>query len=219
LQFHKIYPAALANLSKKPFLCFPIKTKTTEDMTKYTQTRIPGLWTIQPEAYGDARGYFLEAYKQSEFEQHIGAVAFIQDNESRSVQGVLRGLHYQLAPWSQAKLVRVIEGCVLDFAVDLRRGSATFGQYLTVELSGENKRQLYIPRGFAHGFYVMSEAAVFTYKVDNPYMPSHERSIRFDDPELGVDLCAVTRGTAIMSAKDERAPLLADAEINFEYAK
>jgi len=185
----------------------------------FTQTALSGVWIIEPKVNVDARGYFMECFRQDLFEQHVGHIDFVQDNESKSARGVLRGLHYQLAPWSQAKLVRVIEGCVLDFAVDLRRGSATFGQYLTVELSGENKRQLYIPRGFAHGFYVVSEAAVFTYKVDNPYMPSHERSIRFDDPELGVDLCAVTRGTAIMSAKDERAPLLADAEINFEYAK
>ncbi|MDR1330563.1 MAG: dTDP-4-dehydrorhamnose 3,5-epimerase [Tannerella sp.] len=186
---------------------------------KYTQTAIPGVRIIEPAVFIDARGYFLEAYKEEEFEQHIGAVHFIQDNESRSVRGVLRGLHYQLEPYSQAKLVRVILGSVIDVAVDLRRGSPAFGKYISVELSGDNRRQLYIPRGFAHGFYVTGETAVFTYKVDSPYMPSHERSIRFDDPAIGIDLKSFAPSVPLLSDKDARAPLLADAEMNFEYVK
>ncbi|MDR1601644.1 MAG: dTDP-4-dehydrorhamnose 3,5-epimerase [Tannerella sp.] len=186
---------------------------------KYTQTDIPGVLIIEPVVYSDTRGYFFEAYKQPEFERHAGAVSFIQDNESSSVRGVLRGLHYQLAPWSQAKLVRVIQGRVLDAVVDIRRGSPAFGKYLLIELSGENRRQLFIPKGFAHGFYVMSETAVFTYKVDNPYMPLYERSIRFNDPDIGIDMALIAKDTLILSEKDAQASLLADAEMNFEYDK
>lgn len=130
---------------------------------------------------------------------------------------MLRGLHYQLAPYSQAKLVRVIEGTVLDVAVDLRKGSPTFGKYMAVELSGQNKRQFYIPQGFAHGFHVLSERAVFTYKVDNPYMPSHERSLRFDDPQIGIDWQITDPENVILSEKDKTAPLLAEADINYIY--
>ena len=128
----------------------------------YTETEISGVWIIDPKVFADARGYFVEVYKEQEFEAQIGKVKFLQDNESCSVRGVLRGLHYQLAPYSQSKLVRVIHGNVLDVAVDIRKGSPTFGKYVAIELSGENKRQLFIPKGFAHGFYVMSEKAVFT---------------------------------------------------------
>ncbi|MDR0757692.1 MAG: dTDP-4-dehydrorhamnose 3,5-epimerase [Tannerella sp.] len=186
---------------------------------KYTQTFIPGVWIIEPVVHSDTRGYFLEAFKQPEFERHIGTVSFIQDNESGSVGGVTRGLHYQLAPWSQAKLVRAIAGSVLDAVVDIRRGSPTFGKHILIELSGENKRQLFIPKGVAHGFHVTGTAAIFTYKVDSPYMPSHERSIRFDDPAIGIDLKLLAGDALIMSPKDRQAPLLADAEINFEYNK
>ena len=150
----------------------------------YIETEISGVWIIEPKVFNDARGYFMEAFKQSEFEQHIGKVNFIQDNESCSSKGVLRGLHYQLAPYSQSKLVRVITGRVLDVAVDLRAGSPTFGKYVSVELSAENKRQFFIPQGFAHGFHVLSDEAIFTYKVDNPYMPSHEKGLRFDDVSM-----------------------------------
>ena len=128
----------------------------------YIETEISGVWIIEPKVFKDARGYFMEAWKKAEFEEHIGKVEFVQDNESCSSKGVLRGLHYQLAPYSQSKLVRVIKGCVLDVAVDLRKGSPTFGRYVAVELSDENKRQFFIPQGFAHGFHVMSEEAVFT---------------------------------------------------------
>lgn len=159
----------------------------------------------------------METYKQTEFERHVGQVHFVQDNESCSVQGVLRGLHYQLAPFSQAKLVRVIEGAVLDVAVDIRRGSPTFGKSAAIELSSENKKQLFIPQGFAHGFHVLSRTAVFTYKVDSPYMPAYERGIRFDDPALGIDWNVAENEQLIISEKDNILPLLHDAEINFDY--
>ena len=183
----------------------------------YIETEIPGVWIIEPKVFNDARGYFMEVFKQSEFEQHIGKVNFIQDNESCSSKGVLRGLHYQLAPYSQSKLVRVITGRVLDVAVDLRAGSPTFGKYVSVELSAENKRQFFIPQGFAHGFHVLSEEAIFTYKVDNPYMPSHEKGLRFDDPAIGVDWGITDIHAVNLSEKDTKAPLLSEAEYNFTY--
>lgn len=184
---------------------------------KYIQTEIAGLWIIEPKVLSDSRGYFMESFKQEVFNQNVGKVDFIQENESGSSRGVLRGLHYQLAPYSQAKLMRVIEGTVLDVAVDLRKGSPTFGKYMAVELSGQNKRQFYIPQGFAHGFHVLSERAVFTYKVDNPYMPSHERSLRFDDPQIGIDWQITDPENVILSEKDKTAPLLAEADINYIY--
>ncbi|MCD8270312.1 MAG: dTDP-4-dehydrorhamnose 3,5-epimerase [Parabacteroides sp.] len=183
----------------------------------YIETEIPGVWIIEPKVFTDARGYFMEAFKQAEFEQHIGKIQFVQDNESCSSKGVLRGLHYQLAPYSQSKLVRVITGRVLDVAVDLRAGSPTFGKYVSVELSAENKRQFFIPQGFAHGFHVLSEEAVFTYKVDNPYMPSHERGLRFDDPAIGIDWQIADINAVNLSEKDTKAPLLSEAEYNFTY--
>ena len=181
----------------------------------YTETEIPGVWIIEPKVFADSRGYFFEAYKEREFEEKIGNIRFMQDNESCSTRGVLRGLHYQLEPYSQSKLVRVISGNVLDVAVDIRKGSPTFGRYWAEELSGENKRQLFIPKGFAHGFYVLSEFAVFTYKVDNPYTPSHERGIRFNDPNIGVDWRILSDDMVSTSEKDCIAPLLSDAENNF----
>lgn len=184
---------------------------------KYIQTEIAGLWIIEPKVLSDSRGYFMESFKQEVFNQNVGKVDFIQENESGSSRSVLRGLHYQLAPYSQAKLVRVIEGTVLDVAVDLRKGSPTFGKYMAVELSGQNKRQFYIPQGFAHGFHVLSERAVFTYKVDNPYMPSHERSLRFDDSQIGIDWRITDPENVILSEKDKTAPLLAEADINYIY--
>lgn len=183
----------------------------------YIETEIPGVWIIEPKVFNDARGYFMEAFKQAEFEQHIGKIHFIQDNESSSSKGVLRGLHYQLAPYSQSKLVRVITGRVLDVAVDLRAGSPAFGKYVAVELSADNKRQLFIPQGFAHGFHVLSEEAIFTYKVDNPYTPSHERSLRFNDPAIGVDWGITDMNTVNLSEKDTKAPLLSEAEYNFTF--
>jgi dTDP-4-dehydrorhamnose 3,5-epimerase len=183
----------------------------------YTETDIPGLWILEPRILGDSRGYFFEAYKQTEFEKHIGAVHFTQENESCSTKAVLRGLHYQLNPFSQAKLVRVVQGSVLDVAVDLRRGSPAFGRHIAIELSSENKRQLFIPRGFAHGFHVLSERTVFIYKVDNPYHPSAERSLRYNEPAFGIDW-KIPRGQApILSEKDKQAPLLAEGDFNFVY--
>ena len=170
----------------------------------YTETEISGLWMIEPKVFGDTRGYFMEAYKKKEFEQFIGPCDFIQENESCSSQGVLRGLHYQLEPCSQSKLVRVISGIVLDVAVDIRKGSPTFGRYVLIELSGENKRQVFIPKGFAHGFYVISEMAVFTYQVDNPYTPPHERGICFDDPDIGINWQFKTEFPLLVSDKDKK---------------
>lgn len=183
----------------------------------YIKTAIPDVWIIEPVVFNDARGYFMETYKEADFEQHIGPVNFVQDNESCSSKGILRGLHYQLAPYSQAKLVRVIEGAVIDVAVDLRKGSPTFGRSVSVELSADNKRQLFIPQGFAHGFYVKSEKAIFTYKVDNPYSPAYDRGIRYDDPDVQVDWQIDPDDIVQTSEKDARLPLLQDAEINFKY--
>ena len=160
--------------------------------------------------FKDSRGYFFEAWKEQEFTEHVGKVNFIQDNESKSSFGVLRGLHYQKGEFCQAKLVRVIKGKVLDVAVDIRRGSSTFGQHVMVELSEENKRQLFIPRGFAHGFLVMSEEAIFTYKVDNVYAPQAEAGIRWNDPQLGIDW-PIDPKLVSTSEKDLAQPLLEDA--------
>lgn len=179
---------------------------------EYIKTEIEGVWILQPKVYDDARGYFFEVFKQSDFEQHIGNVNFIQDNESKSTYGVLRGLHYQKGDLSQAKLVRVISGKVLDVAVDIRKNSPTFGKHVMVELSGENKRQFFIPRGFAHGFLVMSDEAVFTYKVDNLYSPQNEASIRFDDPDLAIQW-PVNMDEVLTSPKDLTAVSLKDAVV------
>lgn len=180
---------------------------------EYIKTDIPGVWIIEPKVFKDARGYFMESFKKEEFERHIGVVDFIQDNESSSTKGVLRGLHYQKAPYSQAKLVRVIKGIVLDVAVDIRKDSPTFGKHVAVELSEENKRQLFIPQGFAHGFLVLSDEAVFSYKVDNTYTPTHERGICFNDPQVGVEWAGVDEAALIFSEKDKNAPYLKDADL------
>lgn len=177
----------------------------------YIQTEIDGVWIIEPKVFNDARGYFMEAFKEEEFRANIGDVHFVQDNESKSSFGVLRGLHYQKGEYSQAKLVRVIKGKVLDVAVDLRRSSPTFGKYVSVELSEENKRLFFIPRGFAHGFLVLSEEAIFTYKVDNGYAPQAEASIRFNDETIGIDW-PVAESQFILSEKDGHAVSFKDAE-------
>ncbi|MGI6792901.1 dTDP-4-dehydrorhamnose 3,5-epimerase [Bacteroides sp. KG68] len=176
----------------------------------YIQTEINGVWLIEPEVFYDTRGYFMEAFKEEEFRAHIGDVRFVQDNESKSSFGVLRGLHYQKAEFSQAKLVRVLSGKVLDVAVDLRKSSPTFGKYVSVELSGENKRQFFIPRGFAHGFLVLSDEAVFTYKVDNAYAPQSEASIRYNDETIGIEW-PIAEDWLILSEKDRRAVSFEDA--------
>ena len=176
----------------------------------YIQTEIDGVWLIEPKVFHDARGYFMEAFKEEEFRAHVGNVHFIQDNEPKSSFGVLRGLHYQKGDCSQAKLVRVIKGKVLDVAVDLRKSSPTFGKYVSVELSEENKRQFFIPRGFAHGFLVLSDEAVFTYKVDNVYAPQSEASIRFDDEAIGIEWPVATE-QLLLSDKDGHAVSFKDA--------
>ena len=179
---------------------------------EYRETKIKGVFIIEPKVFQDARGYFLEAWKQAEFDEHVGRTVFIQDNESKSSFGVLRGLHYQKGDASQAKLVRVIKGKVLDVAVDIRKSSPTFGQHVMVELSEENKRQFFIPRGFAHGFLVMSEEAIFTYKVDNPYAPQCDAGIRWNDPDLGIEW-PIDPAQVLTSEKDLKQPLLKDAEV------
>lgn len=178
----------------------------------YIETAIQGVYVIEPKVFEDARGYFFEAWKKEEFEMHIGKVDFIQDNESKSSYGVLRGLHYQKGDFSQAKLVRVIKGKVLDVAVDLRRSSSTFGKHVMVELSEENKKQFFIPRGFAHGFLVLSQEAVFTYKVDNVYAPQAEAGICWNDPQLAIEW-PIDPKDVLTSEKDLKAPLLKDATL------
>jgi dTDP-4-dehydrorhamnose 3,5-epimerase len=170
----------------------------------YIQTEIDGVWVLEPKVFNDDRGYFMEAFKKEEFEKHIGYVDFIQDNESKSSFGVLRGLHYQKGEHSQAKLVRVIKGKVLDVAVDLRQSSPTYGKHVSVELSEDNKRQFFIPRGFAHGFLVMSDEAIFTYKVDNSYAPQSEASIIYNDKDININW-PIAEEQIIMSEKDRQA--------------
>jgi dTDP-4-dehydrorhamnose 3,5-epimerase len=178
---------------------------------EFKKTAIEGVYIIEPRVFNDARGYFFEAWKQEEFNAHIGQVNFIQDNESKSSRGVLRGLHYQKGELSQAKLVRVIKGRVLDVAVDIRKSSPTFGQHVMVELSEDNKRQFFIPRGFAHGFLVLSDEAIFTYKVDNVYAPQAEAGIRWNDPALNIDW-PIDPQEVLTSEKDLKQPLLSEAE-------
>lgn len=180
---------------------------------EYKETDIKGVWVLESKVFNDARGYFFESWRQADFDSHIGRhVEFIQDNESKSSYGVLRGLHYQRGDYSQAKLVRVIMGRVLDVAVDLRKSSPTFGKYVMVELSGDNKRQFFIPRGFAHGFLVLSDEAIFTYKVDNVYAPDQEAGIRWDDPTIGIEW-PIDRADVLTSKKDLEAKSLGEAEL------
>jgi len=179
---------------------------------EYIETEIKGVFIIEPKVFKDARGYFMEAWKQAEFDEHVGPTMFIQDNESKSSFGVLRGLHYQKGDASQAKLVRVIKGKVLDVAVDIRKSSPTFGKHVMVELSEDNKRQFFIPRGFAHGFLVLSDEAIFTYKVDNPYAPQCDAGIRWNDPDLGIEW-PIDPEMVQTSDKDLKQPLLKDAEV------
>ena len=179
---------------------------------KYIKADIEGVYVIEPTVFDDARGYFFEAWKQAEFNEHVGKVDFIQDNESKSSYGVLRGLHYQKGETSQAKLVRVIKGKVLDVAVDIRKSSPTFGKHIMVELSDANKRQLFIPRGMAHGFLVLSDEAIFTYKVDNPYSPKTEAGIRWNDPDLAIEW-PIDLVTVQTSEKDLKQPFFKEAEL------
>lgn len=168
---------------------------------KVVETDIKGVFILEPQVFGDSRGYFFESFSQKQFDELVGETVFVQDNESKSSYGVVRGLHYQLPPYTQAKLVRVVKGSVWDVAVDLRKGSETYGQHIAVELSEENKRQFFIPKGFAHGFAVLSEEAIFQYKCDHYYAPGHEGGIRFDDAALGIDW-RIPREEMILSEKD-----------------
>ena len=184
---------------------------------KFTRTDIEDVIIIEPKVHGDDRGYFVETFRADKLEEFLGyKIDFCQDNESKSSRGVLRGLHYQLHPAAQTKLVRVIQGKVLDVAVDIRKGSPTFGKHVSVELSGENKRQLLVPRGFAHAFVVLEDDTVFAYKVDNYYSPENDRGILFGDEALGIDW-TIPKEELKLSAKDQVQPKLADTDDIFDY--
>lgn len=183
---------------------------------KVIDTSIEGAYIIEPRIFSDSRGYFFESYNKKVFDEKIGPIRFVQDNESFSSYGVLRGLHFQKPPFAQSKLVRVISGRVLDVAVDIRKGSPTYGQHLAVELSGENHRQFFIPKGFAHGFVVLSETALFQYKCDNLYAPHSEGAIAWDDPALAIDW-RIPADRILLSEKDRSHPQLKDMEPVFEY--
>ncbi|NPA65807.1 MAG: dTDP-4-dehydrorhamnose 3,5-epimerase [Epsilonproteobacteria bacterium] len=182
----------------------------------FIRTDIEDVIIIEPKVFADERGYFMESFRQDKLEDFLGfKVDFCQDNESKSSKGVLRGLHYQLPPFAQTKLVRVIKGRVLDVAVDIRKGSPTFGKYVAVELSEENKRQLFVPRGFAHGFVVLEDETVFAYKVDSYYSPECDRGIAFDDPDIAIEW-PFNKDELNLSPKDTKQPSLKEADV-FEY--
>ena len=183
----------------------------------YIKTAIEGVIIIEPKIFGDNRGYFFESWKKEEFETNVVKTTFVQDNESKSTFGVLRGLHFQRPPYTQSKLIRVVKGTVLDVAVDIRKGAPTFGQHVAVELSEENHRQLFVPRGFAHGFVVLSPEAVFQYKCDNYYAPESEGAVIWNDPELNIDW-KIPADKIILSDKDRKHPLLKDAWL-FDYGQ
>ena len=185
---------------------------------KKTETGLPGVYIIEPDVHGDARGYFMEVWSTRNFEELGLHYHFVQDNQSFSAQkGILRGLHFQNMPMAQAKLVRVNRGAVMDVAVDLRKGSPTYKQWIAVELSAENRRMLMVPRGFGHGFKTLTDDVEFCYKVDNPYSPELDRGIRFDDPAIGVEWGEVRED--LLSQKDQNAPLLADSDCNFVFGE
>ena len=179
-------------------------------------TSIPGLVIIEPKVFGDNRGYFFESFSEREFCEKVCQVSFVQDNESKSCYGVVRGLHFQKPPFTQSKLVRVVKGAVLDVTVDIRKGSPTFGQHVAIELTEDNHRQIFIPRGFAHGFAVLTDEVIFQYKCDNFYAPQSEGAIAWDDPDLGIDW-RIPADKVILSAKDMAHPRLKDAGWLFDY--
>lgn len=183
----------------------------------FIRTDIHDVVIIEPKVFGDDRGYFIETFRQDKLEEFLGfKVNFVQDNESKSTFGVLRGLHFQLPPHAQTKLVRVIEGKVLDVAVDIRKNSPTFGKHVAIELSGENKRQIFVPRGFAHAFLVLSETATFAYKVDNYYSPECDRGLAYNDPDIAIQW-PLALEELLLSEKDTKQPLLKDAKELFDY--
>lgn len=183
---------------------------------KFIETTISDLIIIEPTVFGDERGYFLESYNQKKFEEVVGKTSFLQDNESKSSKGVLRGLHLQKPPFAQAKLVRCIEGEVLDVAVDIRKNSPTYGEHVAVVLSGENKKQLFISKGFAHGFVVLSDSATFAYKVDNTYAPEYDSGIKYNDQDLNIDW-GLNEDEVQLSAKDEKLPSFKDLDSPFNF--
>ena len=183
---------------------------------KFIKTAIPDVFIIEPSVFGDDRGYFLESFNLEKFEENIFPIKFVQDNESKSSRGVLRGLHFQKPPFNQAKLVRCIEGRVMDVAVDIRKGSPTYGKHVAIELTGENKRQLFVPRGFAHGFSVLSDSAVFAYKVDNTYAPESDSGIRYDDKELNIDW-GLNKAEVQLSVKDKNLSFFKDLDSPFNF--
>lgn len=180
------------------------------------ETAINGVYIIEPKIFGDDRGYFFESYNEREFTEKVGKVDFVQDNESKSRYGVVRGLHFQKPPFAQSKLVRVIVGKVLDVAVDVRKGSPTFGKHVAVELTAENHLQFFMPKGIAHGFAVLSQEAVFQYKCDNFYAPQSEGAIAWNDPALGIDW-RIPSDEVILSEKDKHHPVLADIADSLEF--
>ena len=180
------------------------------------KTDIDGVVIIEPRVFGDHRGYFFESFSERDFNAQVREVKFVQDNESKSCYGVLRGLHFQKPPHAQSKLVRVVKGRVLDVAVDIRKGSPTFGKYVAVELTEDNHRQLFVPRGFAHGFSVLSDEVIFQYKCDNLYAPESEGAIAWNDPDIGIDWQLPTEDV-LLSAKDSAHPMLKDATDLFDY--
>lgn len=182
------------------------------------KTELEGVVIIEPRIFKDDRGYFFESFSQKKFEEQVCKTSFVQDNESKSTYGVLRGLHFQKPPYAQSKLVRVVKGKVLDVAVDIRKGSPTFGKHVAVELSAENKCQFFLPRGFAHGFAVLSEEAVFQYKCDNFYAPDHEGALAWDDPNLGIDW-QIPADDVVLSAKDMNHATLEESEFVFDYSE
>jgi dTDP-4-dehydrorhamnose 3,5-epimerase len=183
---------------------------------KFIKTAIPELYIIEPSVFGDTRGYFSESFNLEKFEENIYPIKFVQDNESKSSKGVLRGLHFQKPPFEQAKLVRCIQGKVLDVAVDIRKGSITYGQHIAVELSAKNKKQLFIPKGFAHGFVVLSEFATFAYKVDNFYAPDYDSGIKYNDQELSIDWGLKTIEIQL-SEKDKNLESFKDLDSPFKF--
>ncbi|WP_299006441.1 dTDP-4-dehydrorhamnose 3,5-epimerase [uncultured Tenacibaculum sp.] len=182
----------------------------------FTKTAIPEVVIIEPKVFGDHRGYFFESFNQKEFEENNGKINFVQDNESKSSFGVLRGLHFQKPPYVQAKLVRCIKGKVLDVVVDVRKHSSSYGKHIAVELSEENKKQLFIPRGFAHGFVTLSEEAIFAYKVDNWYAPEYDAGIIWNDPTLNIDW-KINPEDVMLSSKDQQLPTFKDLATPFVY--
>jgi dTDP-4-dehydrorhamnose 3,5-epimerase len=183
---------------------------------KFIKTEISDVIIVEPSVFGDDRGYFLESFNLEKFEENVHPIKFVQDNESKSLRGVLRGLHFQKPPFNQAKLVRCIEGRVMDVALDIRKGSPTYGKHVALELSGENKKQLFVPRGFAHGFAVLSETAVFAYKVDNTYAPEYDSGIKYNDKDLNINW-GLTEEEVLLSGKDKNLPLFKDLDSPFKF--